>query len=68
MISYRCYILPIVAGIMYILLSLPLIQRIFCSWIPSLYYRIISMALLLVALLFIICRIMDYYFDPCHSK
>lgn len=69
-LSYRCYILPIVAGIIYVLFSLPVVEKIFLDWIPNTTYRIMTQALLLVVILFLTCRILDMYWNSsgCHDS
>ena len=69
-LSYRCYILPIIAGITYILLSLSTVEEIFVDWIPNNYYRIMVKALLIVVILFLSCRILDMYWNgsTCHDS
>ena len=68
-LSYRCYILPLVAAIVYYILSLPLIVKIFDDWIPDYQYCIVMKAILLLFILFFVCRILDILWsDPCHDQ
>ena len=67
-LSFRCYILPVVGGITYVLLSLPTVVAAFEQWIPDYYYAMVTKALILVIILFITCRIMDLVWtDMCHD-
>lgn len=69
-LSYRCYILPVIAGLIYVLFSLPIVQQIFIEWIPNTTYRVMTQSLLLVVILFLCCRILDMYWNPsgCHDS
>jgi hypothetical protein len=67
-VNYRCYILPIIAAIVYIIISLPIIVNIFNDWIPYYYYNIFIKALIILVVLFLSCRILDtIYADQCHT-
>lgn len=68
MLSYRCYLLPLVAGITYLLLSIPLVQKILVDWIPSYWYRTLVIGLLIVVIVFIGCRIIDNFCDHSHWR
>ncbi len=68
-LSYRCYILPIIAAIVYYIFSIPIVDRMFHDWIPNNYYNIMVKGLLLLIILFLCCRAMDIIWsDPCHDK
>lgn len=67
-LSYRCYILPIVAAIVYFILSLPAVIAVFNDWIPDYYYSTLVKCLLLLTILFLTCRILDIcWADMCHD-
>lgn len=67
-LSYRCYILPIVASFVYIILSLPAVVVVFNDWIPDYYYSTLVKSLLLLMILFLTCRILDIcWSDMCHD-
>lgn len=68
MLSYRCYILPLVAGATYGLLSIPLVQEIITDWIPGYWYRILVTALIIVVVTFVVCRIIDNCCDKSHWR
>lgn len=68
-LSYRCYILPIVAAFIYFILSLPSIVSIFNDWIPDYYYSTLVKSLLLLMILFLTCRLLDIFWaDMCHDS
>lgn len=68
-LTYRCYILPIVAAIIYILFSVPAIDAVFKDWVPDYSYRIFIKSIVLLVILFLICRGMDIYWtDMCHDN
>lgn len=68
-LSYRCYILPIVAAIVYLFFSLPIIVEIFNDWIPDYYYCAVVKSLLLLMILFLTCRVLDIlWVDYCHDE
>ena len=67
-LSYRCYILPTVAAIVYFILSLPPVVSVFNDWIPDYYYSSLVKSLLLLMILFLTCRILDIcWADMCHD-
>lgn len=67
-LSYRCYILPIIGAITYILLSLPIINTIFTDWIPDYTYQIVIKALIILVVLFLTCRCLDIIWcNMCHD-
>ena len=68
-LSYRCYILPIIAAVVYVILSLPAINIVFKDWIPDPGYAILVKALILLVVLFLSCRLLDvYWYDFCHDE
>lgn len=68
-LSYRCYILPIVAAIVYVILSLPVVNAVFYDWIPDYYYSILVKSVILLIILFLTCRILDIIWtDFCHDE
>lgn len=68
-LSYRCYILPCIAALVYYILSLPYIAGMFKFWIPDYNYCNMVKALILLIILFICCRLMDIFFtDMCHDS
>jgi hypothetical protein len=54
-VSWRCYLFPAAAAILFLLLTLPPLSTIFAQWIPNLYINAAVKALLLMALLFLLC-------------
>lgn len=67
-LSYRCYILPIIAAIIYYILALPPVVDMINNWIPDYYYANMAKSLILLIILFISCRIMDIiWVDMCHD-
>jgi hypothetical protein len=68
-LSWRCYILPAIGGVVYYILTLPLVSTIFSDWIPDIYYANLVKALILFLVLFFVCRIMDLIWsDMCHDE
>lgn len=68
-LTYRCYILPVIAAILYYILSLPLIVEIFNDWIPDYYYATLVKALIILIVLFLVCRLLDFIWtDTCHDN
>ena len=67
-LSYRCYVVPIAAGLVFALLFVPLVQEILISWIPNYYYRILSCMLIIIAVTFCVCRIMDNWCELNHMR
>lgn len=68
-LSYRCYILPIIAAIIYVILSLPIVNIILKDWIPDTNYLILIKSLILLVTLFLSCRLLDmYWYDFCHDE
>lgn len=66
--NYRCYILPIIGAIIYIILCLPIVVNIFNDWIPYYYYNILIKALIILVVLFLSCRILDIIWaNQCHT-
>ena len=63
---YRCYILPVVGMISFILLSIPPVQMVIQDWIPDKNYAIFISSLLVLIILFITCRIMDLVWSEGH--
>ena len=55
---YRCYLLPILAGLLYIVLSLKPVNRMFDEWVPHYYYNVVTRAFLIMIILFIVCRVL----------
>ena len=65
--TIRCYLLPIIAALVYLVLSIPLIVEIFYGWIPNQFYNVIIKALIILVITFLACRCIDlYYQDQCH--
>lgn len=58
-LTYRCYVLPIVAAILFLLLSYPQFDIFFSKYISDFKYRLFAKALIVLVILFILCRIMD---------
>ena len=68
-LSYRCYILPIIAAILYYILSLPIVVVVFSDWIPDQQYATFTKSLILLVLLFLSCRILDLFCGTdCHDQ
>lgn len=66
--DWRCYILPLVAFFLTIFLSLKSVDRWIRHMIPDYYYAMLFRALILFGTLFVLCRIMDLFFDnECHN-
>jgi len=62
---YRCYILPLMGAILFIVLTLPTVNDIFLDWIPNVFYS--NLIKVLFVVLFITCRILDILnLDDCH--
>jgi hypothetical protein len=59
--STKCYYLPIAAGIIYLTLNSVPVHRELSREIPDQIYLHVTKALILVVLVFIICRIIDLY-------
>lgn len=56
---WRYYLLPIIGAITYIILSMPLIDRILADWIPHKGYLIFVKAVIILLILFVFCRLID---------
>lgn len=66
-LSYRCYILPVIAAVTYFVLHLPPVYALLTTHIVSYYYRTIVVGLLILISVFISCRIMDIVCcNNCH--
>jgi len=62
--STKCYYLPLSAGLIYIVLNSNPVERELSKEIPDNVYRHITKGLILVVLIFIICRIIDINEKP----
>jgi hypothetical protein len=60
--TFRCYILPILAAIVFIILLLPPVEKLFAGWIPNYYLNIFARSLILLIILYITCRIIAIWF------
>ena len=66
MLSYRCYYLPITAGLTSFILTYKPVYAVLSQWIPDESYRNLCIALLVATTTYIVCRIMDLCCDPSH--
>lgn len=60
-VSPRCYVLPLLGGVSYFLLTIPPVEAVFEEVIPDPYYRIIAIGLLIMLILYIGCCLLDRY-------
>jgi len=67
-INWKCYVLPILAFLLFLILRCNYINSRMKYYIPNEFYLILCQATILFIILFITCRIMDIFFDgSCHN-
>ena len=60
-ITFDCYIIPAIASLIYVLLSVPPGRQILNDWVPHYYYNVFIKAVILLTVLFVICRVVEKF-------
>lgn len=50
----KAYIIAFITGLMYYLLSIPMVDAYFTNCVPSLYYRLYIKSLILITIVYIV--------------
>lgn len=58
---YKCYVLPVFAGILFVVFSLDLLRL--GAYIPDRSYFVYTYMLIMITVLFVACRLLDLYYQ-----
>lgn len=61
------YIIPITAGILYFIFSIPSVDDGFTYYIPNFWYRLLVKTILLITVLFIVCVLLIRRVKNCYE-